>query len=220
MAEISISAFASDILHIEKGMHMLDNLPVSSLHIDIMDGHFVPMYGFNPLWIRRIQEIQPLKQDFHFMAYVTEKMLIDYLRLGPDMITLHVETKKSWDNRYLLKFIKNHGVKAGVAVAPGTAVDSLREYFPIVDDILIMSAEPGQEHALFIENTFSRIKKIRELIKEEGVSVTLSVDGGLDEKSAVRAIKSGADRVVIGRAFFCAGDRRKMLEEILQAYSI
>lgn len=214
MADLSISAFAADILHMEYNLHMLDNAPIYSLHIDIMDGHFVPLCGFNQIWIPKIEKIISVKKDFHFMAFVTQSMLKDYIRLRPDRIILHVEADTVENNIKMLNEVKSEGIETGIALAPNTSSQDLLPYLSLVDDVLIMSTEPGRENSVFLESTYKKIVEIYKMRIKTYNFFSISIDGGLSINKAQKCIKNGADRIIMGRAFFSSPNPKEIIEKL------
>lgn len=214
MADVSISVFGADILHMENNLHLLDGIPAYSLHIDIMDGHFVPLCGFNQMWIRSIGSIVPLKKDFHFMAYVSKEMLAAYMCLKPDRITIHAEAGMIENNISLLNIIKDEGIEAGIALSPQTSAEELNPYISVIDDVLIMSTEPGREKSSFLETTYCKIGNVYKIRQESNCSFSISIDGGLSVNTAELCVKSGADRIVLGRAFFESTNRKEIIDYI------
>lgn len=216
MADLSVSLFAADILHMEDDLQMLDGLPIFSLHVDIMDGHFVPLCGFNQLWIRKIHKYCPVPMDFHFMAYLDREMLSKYLALKPVRIILHAEANDKKYNIDFLKIIRSRGIEAGIALSPETDPLDVQDYLSEIDDVLVMSSKPGRENTVFDEGIYKRIIQIKNILRDMGKKITISVDGGVNEATAIKCIEVGANRVIMGRAFFGNKEKEKLVNKIIR----
>lgn len=215
MAQLSLSLFAADILKMNEDLQTAKSFGISSLHIDIMDGHFVPLFGWNPVWLKQIKSVYPLDQDFHFMAYMTDKMLEPYFSLKPIEITIHLEAGKEKENIKMLQTIKENGIHAGIAISPESKCEEVRPYLNIADEVLVMSTFPGRENSRFLSNTFEKIENIRKMIEKENSKCIVSVDGGLNQERALQCIENGADRIIMGRAFFNSGQKNELVKKIV-----
>lgn len=218
MAEVSISAFAADILHLERDLDLALRSGADSVHIDVMDGHFVPLFGFSQIWIRRLAAWDTRCGDVHLMAFSSRELVESLLFLPIRRLTLHVESAREGEKKELLRellaLIREKGIQAGLALSPGSEPEALCPYFPYIDEVLVMSASPGTEDSAYLENTCGRIREVRELIQKSGFPVRIAVDGSLNEERAKACIRKGADRVIIGRAFFAGEERKEMIERV------
>lgn len=214
MTELSISVFAADIMRMKQDLLVLNSSNVDSLHIDIMDGHFVPLFGFNSIWIKKISEVALKPMVFHFMAYLTEDMLNEYLKLKPKVIIIHTEAHPYEANIEFFRKIKENGIDCGMAISPKIQINTLFDYLDLIDQILIMSSEPGRENSSFLDNTFLRIQEIDEMLRKKGKSIRISVDGGLNEELAKQCIDNGADKIIIGRAFYKEKNKTALIDRI------
>lgn len=214
MALLSVSLFAADIMQLRNEIISIPESGADRLHIDIMDGHFVPLFGYNNVWIKRVLDEIKIPAEFHFMAYLTEDLLERYLLLEPEEAVIHIEASEFDTNVRLLKKITDAGADCGVAISPDTSLDRLTPYLPYIDTVLVMSRKPGEENSEFTEEVYARIRDIDEMIRREKREVRINVDGGLNDGRALKAVKSGAGEVVIGRAFYVEKDKRKMVESI------
>lgn len=217
MAKLSLSLFAADILQMNEDLQQTRSSGITSLHVDIMDGHFVPLFGLNPVWLKQIKKVYSIDQDFHFMAYMTKEMLDPYFSLEPVGITIHLEAGKKKENLEILQQIKEKGIRAGIAISPESEWEEIKPYLEEAEEILVMSTVPGREGSVFIESTYEKIRCIKHLITEQERNTTLSVDGGLNLERALDCIRNGADRIIMGRAFFGSSQKKELVKEIVEA---
>ena len=217
MAKLSLSLFAADILQMNEDLQQTRSSGITSLHVDIMDGHFVPLFGLNPVWLKQIKKVYSIDQDFHFMAYMTKEMLDPYFSLEPVGITIHLEAGKKKENLEILQQIKEKGIRAGIAISPESEWEEIKPYLEEAEEILVMSTVPGREGSVFIESTYEKIRCIKHLITEQERNTMLSVDGGLNLERALDCIRNGADRIIMGRAFFGSNQKKELVKEIVEA---
>ena len=217
MAKLSLSLFAADILQMNEDLQQTRRSEITSLHVDIMDGHFVPLFGLNPVWLKQIKKVYSFDQDFHFMAYMTKEMLEPYFSLEPVGITIHLEAGKKKENLEILQQIKEKGIRAGIAISPESEWEEIKPYLDEAEEILVMSTVPGREGSVFIESTYEKIRCIKHLITEQKRNTMLSVDGGLNLERALDCIRNGADRIIMGRAFFGSSQKKELVKEIVEA---
>ena len=217
MAKLSLSLFAADILQMNEDLQQTRSSGITSLHVDIMDGHFVPLFGLNPVWLKQIKKVYSIDQDFHFMAYMTKEMLEPYFSLEPVGITIHLEAGKKKENLETLQQIKEKGIRAGIAISPESEWEEIKPYLDEAEEILVMSTVPGREGSVFIESTYEKIRRIKHLITEQKRNTMLSVDGGLNLERALDCIRNGADRIIMGRAFFGSSQKKELVKEIVEA---
>ena len=217
MAKLSLSLFAADILQMNEDLQQTRRSGITSLHVDIMDGHFVPLFGLNPVWLKQIKKVYSIDQDFHFMAYMTKEMLEPYFSLEPVGITIHLEAGKKKENLETLQQIKEKGIRAGIAISPESEWEEIKPYLDEAEEILVMSTVPGREGSVFIESTYEKIRCIKHLITEQKRNTMLSVDGGLNLERALDCIRNGADRIIMGRAFFGSSQKKELVKEIVEA---
>lgn len=217
MAKLSLSLFAADILQMNEELQQTKRSEITSFHVDIMDGHFVPLFGLNPVWLKQIKKVYSIDQDFHFMAYMTKEMLEPYFSLEPVGITIHLEAGKKKENLEILQQIKEKGIRAGIAISPESEWEEIKPYLDEAEEILVMSTVPGREGSVFIESTYEKIRCIKHLITEQKRNTMLSVDGGLNPERALDCIRNGADRIIMGRAFFGSNQKKELVKEIVEA---
>jgi len=183
------------------------------LHVDVMDGHFVPNITFGALVMGAIAPLTKLPLDVHLMIENPERYIPDFAKAGAHLITVHQEACVHLHR--VLHMIKEHGVKAGVALNPATPVSSIREVLEDVDLVLVMTVNPGFGGQAFIPSTLRKIKELKELREELGLkNLRIEVDGGISAATAPLVARAGADVLVAGNAVFGRSDRSAAIQEI------
>lgn len=188
-------------------------LGASWLHIDIMDGHFVPNLSFGPATVKWINTITKLPQDVHLMVEEPQKYLDAFIKAGASSLTLHIESKGNL--KELLKEIKNRGLSAGISIKPDTKPQVLEEFLNIIDLVLVMTVYPGFGGQTFLESAPKQIKGVREIIKNR--PIWLEVDGGINKDTIKIAEENGADAFVAGNALFGASDIKQAYTDLKNA---
>ena len=174
------------------------------LHLDIMDGVFVPNISFGPDFIKALRPHSKAVFDTHLMIIDPIRYIDAFVKAGSDMITIHVE---SCDNvEETLKYIKSKGIKAGVVIKPATPVSAVEPFLPLIDMILIMSVEPGFGGQSFMPIALDKLREARALIEKSGYNIDLEVDGGVNAKNINEIIEAGANVIVAGSAVFKSDD--------------
>lgn len=172
------------------------------LHLDVMDGHFVPNLTFGPPIIRALRRWTKVPFDVHVMCEEPQRLVPELAAAGADLITIHAEACPHLHR--VVHQIKEAGVKVGVALNPGTPVSAVEEVLPHLDLVLIMSVNPGFGGQAFIENAVDKLRRVRRMLDERGLKAELEVDGGIGPKNAARVAEAGARVLVAGSAVFTA----------------
>ena len=170
------------------------------IHVDIMDGHFVPNLTFGPLVVRAIRPWTKLPLDVHMMIASPEQFIAEFVEAGADIITVHAEACAHLHR--VVHQIKESGAKAGVAINPATPLSAVEEVLPDLDQVLVMTVNPGFGGQAFIGSVIDKIKRLRAILDERGLSVDLEVDGGISTKTARTAAEAGARVLVAGSAVY------------------
>jgi len=200
MIKIAPSLLAADLCHLANQIRDLEKAGADWLHIDIMDGHYVPNITYGPHFIQAVRKCSRLPLDVHLMIENPEDFVNTFRKAGADIITVHQETCPHLYS--IIKMIKDCGAMAGVSINPSTPVETLKEVISDLNLILIMTVEPGFGGQKFINSTLKKIKTAKEMIKETGKNIYLEVDGGIDFETATEVLKAGANVLVAGTSIF------------------
>jgi ribulose-phosphate 3-epimerase len=199
---INPSILAADFVNMQAELARIAS--ADFVHVDVMDNHFVPNLTFGPQMVGRIQATSPVPLDVHLMIDEPGRWAPEYAELGAASVTFHLEA--ATDPVALARRLRAIGSRAGIAVKPATAVDTLFDLLDEVDQILVMTVEPGFGGQSFMPETMPKLKRLTDEVKRRGSAVWLQVDGGIGESTIAQAAEAGADTFVAGSAVFGAGD--------------
>ena len=209
MPIIAPSLLAADFLNLGKACEMLNESEAEWFHLDVMDGSFVPNISYGLPVIEQIKSTTSKVLDVHLMIVSPEKYIGDFKKAGANILTVHYEACPHLHST--LHQIKAHGMKAGVALNPHTAVDLLKDVIKDIDVVCVMSVNPGFGGQKFIEHTYEKVKALKQIITHAGASTLIEIDGGVTENNASKLVAAGADVLVAGTTVFKAADPKQMI---------
>lgn len=207
---IAPSLLSADFLNLTDEIEMLNQSEADWIHLDIMDGVFVPNISFGFPVVSAISRIATKPLDVHLMIINPDRYIQEFKDAGAAILSVHIEACQHLHRS--LESIRKAGMKAGIVLNPHTAVDSLNDIINEADMVLIMSVNPGFGGQKFIENTFNKISRLKEMILKKNLSTLIEVDGGIDISNAKRVIAAGADILVAGNAIFKADNPSEMIK--------
>lgn len=198
--KIAPSILSADFAKLGEEVAAITNASADYIHIDVMDGHFVPNLTFGPVVVKSIRKYSDKIFDVHLMIEPVDAFIVDFANAGADIITVHAEATKHLHRT--LQLIKSTGKKCGVSLVPTTPADVLEYVMDEVDLILVMSVNPGFGGQSFIRSQLEKIRQIRTMIEKSGRHIDLEVDGGINAQNAKEVIDAGANVLVAGSAVF------------------
>lgn len=210
--KIAPSILSADFSCLAKHIKKVEVAGADLLHVDVMDGHFVPNITIGPVVVKDLRRITKLPLDVHLMISEPLKYIDPFIKAGADMITVHIETISAAKINKLAKSLKTRGVKCGVSLNPNTPVSKIKKVLDYIDFILVMSVYPGFGGQKFITSALPKVRKLRSLFKGD-----ISVDGGVNDKVAGDLIKAGANILVAGSFVFGAKNINKAIRSIRYA---
>ncbi|MGD9852056.1 MAG: ribulose-phosphate 3-epimerase [Nitrospirales bacterium] len=212
---IAPSILSADFGRLAEAVQKVEAAGADWIHVDVMDGHFVPNLTIGPPVVEAIRKATTLPLDVHLMMTNPDSFIQEFAEAGATILTVHVEACPHLHRT--LQSIKEHGVKAGVSLNPGTSASSLDQVVGEVDLVLVMSVSPGFGGQKFIPSSLEKIRRVRAMIHESGSSAYLEVDGGVKEDNAGAILKAGADVLVSGSAIFGSPDMTATINHMRSA---
>ena len=206
MLELSPSLLSADFTNLKSEMEVLDKNGVKYLHLDVMDGMFVPNISFGPMIIKQLRPLTNMIFDVHLMIEDPDRYVQNFKDAGADILTVHYEACKHLHRT--VSYIKSLGMKAGVSLNPATNIDVLDYVLEDLDLVLIMSVNPGFGGQSFIPSAIDKIKNLKAKIRERNLNVIVEVDGGVKTTNVKDVIEAGADLIVSGSDVFADKENR------------
>jgi ribulose-phosphate 3-epimerase len=213
--ELAPSILSADFAHLADQIERASAGGGTVIHVDIMDGHFVPNITIGPPVVKSLRRATRLPLDCHLMIENPDQFVPEFADAGADWISVHQEACRHLNRS--LNLIKNHGCRAGVVINPATPVDTLSEVFDIVDHVLVMSVNPGFGGQQFIPGAVHKIRRLAEIRAERGYGFRIEVDGGIAHDTVGEVVRAGAEILVAGSAVFGKGDARENAAALLEA---
>jgi ribulose-phosphate 3-epimerase len=212
---VAPSLLSADFSNLEKEIKSIEAGGADWLHLDIMDGHFVPNITFGPGLVKALRPHSNLFFDAHLMIENPDYYVEEFVKSGCELITVHLEAVKHLHRS--IQNIKSYGLKAGVSLNPATSLDGIEYVLDNLDLVLIMSVNPGFGGQKFISQVLPKIKELKQMIKKRGLSTYIQVDGGINAETAAQVVKAGADVLVAGSFVFGSPDRKEAIASLKRA---
>ncbi|NMD69460.1 ribulose-phosphate 3-epimerase [Bacillus sp. DNRA2] len=212
MVKIAPSILSADFAKLGEEIKDVERGGADYIHVDVMDGHFVPNITIGPLIVEAIRPVTKLPLDVHLMIENPDQYIEAFAKAGADYLTVHVEACKHLHRT--LNYIKSFGVKAGVVLNPATPVEMIQHVLDDVDMVLFMTVNPGFGGQKFIPAVLPKIKQLKETIDAKGLDIEIEVDGGVNPETARLCVEAGATVLVAGSAVYNQADRAKAIAEI------
>jgi ribulose-phosphate 3-epimerase len=215
LVELAPSILAADFAHLADQVERAAAGGGSVIHVDVMDGHFVPNLTLGPPLVKSLRKATRLPLDCHLMIENADQFIADFAEAGADWISVHQEACRHLNRT--LNLIKSHGCRAGVVINPATPVETLCEVFDIVDHVLVMTVNPGFGGQQFIPSTLHKMRKLVEIRAARGYSYRIEVDGGVAMDTVADVVRAGGEILVAGSAVFGKGDVKVNAATLLDA---
>jgi len=215
MIELLPSILSADFAHLAEQVAAAERGGGTAIHVDIMDGHFVPNITIGPPVVASLRKFTRLPLDCHLMIENPDEFIPAFAEAGANWVSVHYEACRHLHRS--LELIADHGMKPGVVVNPATPVELLQEILPMVHHVLVMSVNPGFGGQKFIPFSLGKIQRLAQLRQEMGLAFRIEVDGGVDHVTVERIVQAGADLLVAGNAVFGAGQPEEDARTLLAA---
>ncbi|MEM8901249.1 MAG: ribulose-phosphate 3-epimerase [Bacteroidota bacterium] len=212
--KVAPSILSADFLELGNAIRMVNQSQADWIHVDVMDGMFVPNISFGFPILEAVRKIATKPLDVHLMIEKPERYVEAFAKAGADHLTVHLEASTHLDRS--IQAIKEQGMKAGAALNPATPVEGLKHVLPQLDVVCLMSVNPGFGGQSFIPYTYDKIRKLKEMIHSAGSSTLIEIDGGVNNKNAALLLEAGADVLVAGSFVFKAEDPQATIVDLKQ----
>ena len=211
--EISPSVLGANLMCLGEEIRRVEELGIGWLHLDHMDGHFVPNISFGPDFVSAMRKQTKLFLDVHLMLSEPMKYIETYAKAGANLITVHVEADD--DAETMLRAIAAQGIKAGISIKPDTPVQVIEPLLPLCDLVLVMTVEPGFGGQSLREDCVAKIPELKAMIEKSGRDILIEVDGGVKRENAEKVVRAGAEVLGMGTGLFRADDPKAVVREVL-----
>jgi ribulose-phosphate 3-epimerase len=215
LIELAPSILSADFAHLGEQVARAQEGGASVIHVDIMDGHFVPNLTIGPPVVKSLRKVTKLPLDCHLMIDNPDEFIPIFAEAGADWISIHQEATVHLNRS--LQHIRDHGVRAGVVINPATPVGTLSEVLDMVDYVLVMSVNPGFGGQKFLPNSLHKMRHLAEIRSQRGLNYRIEVDGGVALDTVAEVVRAGAEILVAGNAVFGKGDPKTNAEQLLKA---
>ncbi len=213
--KIAPSILSADFSRLKDEIQAVEGAGADWLHVDVMDGHYVPNITIGPVVVESIRKVTRLPLDVHLMITDPDRYAPEFIKAGADWVSIHPETCK--EPKATLKKIRDLGAKASIAVNPDVPLKKVEDYFPDIDMVLMMTVFPGFAGQAFIEDVLPKITAARRQIKENGLLVLVETDGGIKADNIGRVVKAGAEVIVSGSGIFKTPDYKATIGKMRKA---
>ena len=207
MAKVAPSILAADFVNLERDIHDIEKNGADWIHVDVMDGSFVPNFSFGLPALKAIRDVTDMPLDVHLMIEKPIRYVERFVAAGADWLTIHIEADSQENTIKALQLIRSMGCRAGISLKPGTKAEEAEPYLALCDLILVMTVQPGFGGQKFKEDMMPKLRSLRSRLNEVNPGCILSVDGGVDRNTAPICKANGAEVLVTGYAYFKAADR-------------
>ncbi|WP_449619344.1 ribulose-phosphate 3-epimerase [Robertmurraya sp. Marseille-Q9965] len=215
MVKIAPSILSADFSKLGEEIKDVERGGAELIHVDVMDGHFVPNITIGPLIVNAIRPVTKLPLDVHLMIENPDQYIEAFAKAGADYITVHVEACRHLHRT--IQNIKSYGIKAGVVLNPATPVSTLEHIIEEIDMVLLMTVNPGFGGQKFISSVVPKIRQVKEMAEAKGLDIDIEIDGGVNTETAKLCIDAGATILVAGSAVYDKEDRKKAIEELIRS---
>ncbi len=218
MFEIAPSILSADFTRLGEEIRAIEDGGATVLHFDVMDGQFVPNITVGLPVLKSVRKVTDMTIDAHLMIENPGNYAVKFVEAGADMVSVHVEADVHLQRT--LTGIREAGGKAGIAINPGTPLNSLEECLPYADFILLMSVNPGFGGQEFVPTMIDKLRRLRMMINERGLATKIEIDGGIDAGNIAEIVESGAEIIVAGSAVFGKGKPTESVRELIEAATV
>jgi len=209
------SILAADFGHLAEEIARAERGGAGAIHVDVMDGHFVPNLTLGPAVVKAVRRATSLPIDVHLMIQEPDRFVDSFIDAGASWISVHVETTPHLQRT--ISHLRARGIRPGVVLNPATSLSSLDEILPEVDYVLLMSVNPGFGGQAFLPSSLGKVQRLRRIVQERGLRVQIEVDGGVDLDNARSLVDAGAELLVAGSAVFGKGDPEAAVRKLLES---